>query len=42
MESPGHCSNIMDPGFGLLGVGYYYDDSTDMGSFWTQNFAGRN
>jgi uncharacterized protein YkwD len=42
MESPGHCSNIMDPGFGLLGVGYFYDDSTDMGSFWTQNFAGRN
>ncbi len=33
MNSPGHCSNIMNPSFTELGVGYY------QGNYWTQNFG---
>lgn len=38
MSSPGHCRNIMDPRYHLLGVG-----RADAGGqpYWTQNFAGR-
>ncbi len=33
MDSPGHCANILEPRFEVLGVGYYEGD------FWTQTFA---
>lgn len=33
MNSPGHCSNIMNPNFTETGVGYY------SGSLWTQAFG---
>ena len=33
MNSDGHCSNIMDPGYTEIGVGYYD------GNYWTQVFA---
>jgi uncharacterized protein YkwD len=40
MDSPGHCSNIMNPAFQLIGVGYAYGASAKYKHYWTQNFAG--
>lgn len=40
MDSPGHCENIMDPGFRLLGVGYAQGSNSSYGHYWTQNFGG--
>lgn len=34
MASPGHCSNILEPRFEFLGVGYVAD-----GAHWTQTFG---
>jgi uncharacterized protein YkwD len=39
MASPGHCANIMEPGFTHFGVGLYVDANSDLGLFWTQTFA---
>lgn len=39
MNSPGHCMNIMEPGYRRLGVGYASVDGGD-GPRWTQNFGG--
>lgn len=41
MESDGHCSNIMNPNFTLIGVGYHEgaDNPRDGKHFWTQNFG---
>lgn len=39
MNSPGHCVNIMDASFGVIGIGLYYDAESPMGYYWTQNFA---
>lgn len=38
MNSPGHCSNIMNDGFTLIGVGYYPGGEYD--HLWTQTFGG--
>lgn len=38
MGSDGHCSNIMDPNYRYLGVGYATDGSRG-GHYWTQNFG---
>ena len=43
MSSPGHCANIMEPSFAVLGVGYFdhgVDDPNVFRHYWTQNFAG--
>ena len=40
MDSPGHCRNIMNAGYEVLGVGYYYEKSSGYGHYWTQNFGG--
>jgi uncharacterized protein YkwD len=40
MESPGHCSNIMDPRFKTLGVGYAAVPRSHLGNYWTQDFGG--
>jgi uncharacterized protein YkwD len=40
MDSPGHCENIMNGRFGVLGVGYHFEGSSRMGSYWTQKFGG--
>jgi uncharacterized protein YkwD len=40
MESPGHCVNIMDPRYRVLGVGYFFQQGGDFRHFWTQNFGG--
>ena len=37
MDSDGHCSNIMNPAFTELGVGYY--PGGQYGHMWTQNFG---
>ncbi len=40
MQSPGHCRNIMNGDYKVLGVGYYRDPASDMTHYWTQNFGG--
>ena len=40
MESPGHCRNIMNPDYNVIGIGYAFVESSDFGEYWTQNFAG--
>jgi uncharacterized protein YkwD len=43
LESDGHCSNIMNPNFTELGVGYYIGDTESRFGqdqhYWTQNFG---
>lgn len=39
MESPGHCRNIMNPDYRVIGIGYAFDDSSSFGHYWTQDFA---
>jgi len=41
LESPGHCKNIMEPGYRYLGVGYAHDAAgVRYGHYWTQEFGG--
>jgi len=40
MNSPGHCRNIMNASYNVIGIGYAEDDSSTFGTFWTQDFAG--
>ncbi len=40
MNSPGHCRNIMEPEYTVLGVGYSYTDGSEFGNYWVQNFGG--
>ncbi|MBI2388017.1 MAG: CAP domain-containing protein [Deltaproteobacteria bacterium] len=40
MKSPGHCENIMDKDFKVLGVGYFGNPSAKYKHYWTQNFGG--
>lgn len=37
MDSDGHCSNIMNPGFRDIGIGYH--PGGEYGHLWTQTFA---
>lgn len=41
IDSDGHCANVMNPNFTLLGVGYYpgSDNWRDGQHFWTQNLG---
>ena len=39
LESPGHCSNIMNGSFRELGAGFAENENTQYGIFWTQVFA---
>ena len=39
MESPGHCLNIMEPRYRVLGVGYFLDQNDRFAHYWTQNFG---
>lgn len=38
--SDGHCSNMMNPAFTKLGVGYYPKPGSTYRHYWTQNFGG--
>ncbi len=42
MSSPGHCENMLDPDYRVIGVGYWTrrDDPSGMIHYWTQEFAG--
>ena len=40
MNSPGHCSNIMDGRFRAIGVGYGYRSGSTYTHYWTQDFGG--
>ncbi len=40
MNSPGHCRNIMNPEFSVIGLGFSYNRTSDFGEYWTQNFGG--
>lgn len=41
MSSPGHCSNIMNPVFKDLGVGYAYNSGSMYKNYWTQDFGSK-
>ncbi len=40
MGSPGHCANIMAPGFRAVGVGYAQNPGSTYRHYWTQDFGG--
>lgn len=40
LDSDGHCANIMNPDYGVLGVGYAFVESSRFGHQWVQNFGG--
>lgn len=39
LKSPGHCANIMAPGFTEIGIAFAVDRDSDAGIYWTQVFA---
>ena len=39
MSSDGHCSNIMEPEYNVIGVGYAYVEASEYKHMWTQNFG---
>jgi uncharacterized protein YkwD len=39
LDSDGHCSNMLNPGFSLIGVGFAYDGGSSYGNYWTQTFG---
>lgn len=41
MDSPGHCSNIMNSDFTEFGGGYFLNDADSYGHYWTQTFGRR-
>jgi uncharacterized protein YkwD len=40
MKSPGHCANLMSPGYRVIGVGYAEVKGSPLGHYWTQDFGG--
>lgn len=39
MNSDGHCANLMNPDFSLIGVGYYPGGQDQYQAYWTQTFG---
>ena len=39
LESPGHCSNIMDPAYAEMGVAFAYEARSEKGVYWSQVFG---
>ncbi|CAM3400005.1 hypothetical protein BZK31_04745 [Pseudomonas floridensis] len=39
LASPGHCANLMNPGFRELGAAYATDPKSDAGIYWTAMFG---
>jgi uncharacterized protein YkwD len=39
LESPGHCSNIMDPAYAEMGVAFAYEAQSEKGVYWSQVFG---
>lgn len=40
MKSPGHCANMMSPGFRIIGIGYADVPGSQLTHYWTQDFGG--
>ena len=41
LTSDGHCRNMLDPDFGVIGIGYASVPGSDYTEYWTQNFGDR-
>ena len=39
LNSPGHCANMMSPGFTEMGVAFVVDRKSEAGIYWTQVLA---
>jgi uncharacterized protein YkwD len=39
LESPGHCANLMNPGYTEMGIGFAADANSAAGVYWSQLFA---
>jgi len=39
LESPGHCANVMDPGYAESGVAFAYEAKSEKGVYWSQVFG---
>lgn len=39
IDSPGHCANLMHPGFTNIGTSGHYDGGSAYGTYWTQVFG---
>lgn len=39
LDSPGHCLNMMANDYQFLGVGYGFQNGSEFGHYWTQNFG---
>jgi uncharacterized protein YkwD len=39
LDSPGHCANLMSPGFTEMGIAFVVDRKSQAGIYWTQVFA---
>ncbi len=39
LDSPGHCANLMNPGYTEIGVGVASEYDSYWGIYWTQNFG---
>lgn len=39
IDSPGHCANIMSPGFTEMGIAFVVNRKSEAGIYWTQVFA---
>jgi len=42
LNSPAHCTNIMNANFKEIGVAVVVDENSDYGIYWTQNFGAKN
>ena len=42
LNSPGHCANLMEPGFRELGVGYAQNPDSTYRLYWVQEFGSRS
>jgi len=40
IDSPGHCRNIMDPSYHVVGFGYVFLAGSSLAHYWTQVFGG--
>ncbi|HSW18905.1 MAG TPA: CAP domain-containing protein [Ramlibacter sp.] len=39
LRSPGHCANIMQPGFSEMGVAFAVNQASEAGIYWAQTFG---
>lgn len=39
IKSPEHCANLMNPAFTEMGVAFAIDRKSELGVYWTQEFA---